>query len=97
MLWILAGLNILGYAAFMSLALSWTIAIISFIGMMGFGCIFALLITDDSENLQRELSNRNKPEIQSDLNLDQISKQQQNNINLNGTEHENDLSSDLKK
>ena len=96
-LWILAGLNFLGYAAFMSLALSWTIAIISFIGMMAVGCMFTILITDDSENLQRELSNRNKPEIQSDLNLDQISKQQQNNINLNGTEHENDLSSDLKK
>ena len=96
-LWILAGLNFLGYAAFMSLALSWTIAIISFIGMMAVGCMFTILITDDSENLQRELSNRNKPEIQSDLNLDQISKQQQNNINLNGTEPKNNLSSGLNK
>ena len=52
-LWILAGLNFLGYAAFMSLALSWTIAIISFIGMMAVGCMFTILITDDSENLQR--------------------------------------------
>lgn len=95
--WTLALLNISEIAVFMSLALSWTIAIISFVGMMGFACIFALLITNDSENVQKNLSSQNDLEIQSYLNLNSIGKQQQNDIHLNGTEHESDLSSDLKK
>lgn len=99
MLWILAGLNILEIAMFMSLALSWTIAIISFIGMMAVGCMFTILITDDSENLQRELSNRNNPEIQPNLNSGTIDTQEKNgsNLNLDGTEPKNNLSSGLDK
>ena len=109
----LAGLNILEIAVFMSLALSWTIAIISFIGMAGFTCIFTILITDDSEDTRRNLSGRNNPDL--DL-LDLIvasenedicsclseTESESNEIPLiviesGETENENNLSPDLKK
>ena len=83
----------------MSLALSRTITIISFIGMMVSAGMFVLLITDDSENVQRDLSNRNGSEIQPNLNLDEIDTPEKNdtNLNLDGTEPKNNLSSGLDK
>ena len=111
-LWILVVLNFLEIATFMSLALSWTIAIISFIGMMGFGCMFTILITDDSENLQRELNNQDNLDLDSnathasergdiDLSLDEIEIESDETplivIGLDKMENENNLSSDLQK
>ncbi len=111
-LWILVVLNFLEIVVFMSLALSWTIAIISFVGTGVFGFMFTILITDDSESLQRELNNQDNLDLDSnathasergdiDLSLDEIEIESDETplivIGLDKMENENNLSSDLQK